>query len=281
MRKILVPTDFSPNALKALTYAAEIAEKSGAHIYLLHVIEPRINMVTMQTDSLNKITIERRSEELNSIVASAQTIYPNVKFTPYLLGESVVPALLAYAEKEEMDLIIMGTNGSGGIKEAIMGTVTAGAIEKTNIPILSVPIYYDLKKPETLLLAIDQFDKQEDLYEELMQIAQLFSANLNIVLVKDNEEKRSSAILEQSLKEFMEFLRQHYPNVTVQAELLKEADFEACIINYCDHHNVDLLAMVSYPKSFWEKLFRKGSTRSMAFHSSVPILAIPKRTTIN
>ena len=278
MKKILVPTDFSPNALKALTYAAEIAEMSGAHIYLLHVIEPKINMATMQTDSLNKISIERKSEELNSLVSTALSIYPKIKITPYLLGESVVPALLAYAEKEEMDLIIMGTNGSGGIKEAIMGTVTAAAIEKTNIPILSVPIYYDLKKPASLLLAIDQFEKEEDLYEELMEIAELFSATLNIVLIKDSEEKRNLDNLEQNLKEFMEFLLQKFPNVSITTELLKGTNFEDSIAEYCSIHDVDLLAMVSYPKSFWEKLFRKGNTRSMAFHSTVPILAIPKRT---
>lgn len=64
MQKILVPTDFSNNALKAITYASEIAKKSGAVIYLLHVIEPTINMVKMQADSSREEVVKERSELL-------------------------------------------------------------------------------------------------------------------------------------------------------------------------------------------------------------------------
>lgn len=45
MKKILVLTDFSENALKACLYAAEIAQKSGATIFLLHIIEPVIDKI--------------------------------------------------------------------------------------------------------------------------------------------------------------------------------------------------------------------------------------------
>ena len=43
MKKILVPTDFSNNALKAVGYASEIAKKSKASVILMHVIEPEID----------------------------------------------------------------------------------------------------------------------------------------------------------------------------------------------------------------------------------------------
>jgi nucleotide-binding universal stress UspA family protein len=49
MQKILVPTDFSDNALKAVAHACEIAKKSNAVIHLLHV-EPTLSMATMQAD---------------------------------------------------------------------------------------------------------------------------------------------------------------------------------------------------------------------------------------
>ena len=240
------------------------------------MIEPKINMVTMQTDSLNKITIERKSDELNSIVQTAQSIYPKVKIIPYLLGDSVISSLLAYAEKEHFDLIVMGTKGAGRIKEVFMGTITSGAIEKTKIPLLSVPLFSELRKPQTILLAIDQFEKGKDLFYELMELAKLFSANLKIVLIKDNEEKRALVTLEHNLKEFKEFMIRSFPAISIQAELVEGVDFEESIATYCSLHNVDLIAMVSYPKSFWEKLFRKGNTKEMAIHSSIPILAIPK-----
>lgn len=276
MQKILVPTDFSPNALKALTYAAEIADQSGALIYLLHVIEPKINMATMQTDSLNKINLENKSKELQSVVQSALAIYPNVKIVPYILGDSVVTSMLEYAEKERFDLIVMGTKGAdSGIRKMLIGTVTADAIGKSSIPILSVPLLYELKKPETLLLATDQFEKDEQLFLELTNLAKIFSSSIKIVLVKDKEEERDGEMLEKELKGFQFFLQSKFPEITFESEQIEGNDFEETIESYCELHDVDMIAMVSYPKSFWEKLFRKGNTKTMAFHSSIPILAIP------
>lgn len=276
MQKILVPTDFSPNALKALTYAAEIADQSGALIYLLHVIEPKINMATMQTDSLNKINLENKSKELQSVVQSALAIYPNVKIVPYILGDSVVTSMLEYAEKERFDLIVMGTKGAdSGIRKMLIGTVTADAIGKSSIPILSVPLLYELKKPETLLLATDQFEKDEQLFLELTNLAKIFSSSIKIVLVKDKEEERDGEMLEKELKGFQFFLQSKFPEITFESEQIEGDDFEETIESYCELHDIDMIAMVSYPKSFWEKLFRKGNTKTMAFHSSIPILAIP------
>ncbi|HET7118528.1 MAG TPA: universal stress protein, partial [Hanamia sp.] len=128
MQKILVPTDFSDNALKAVGYAAEIAKKSGATIFLLHVIEPAINMVTMQSDSSGKKVVKARKAKLNLSLKSIAGVYPGVKVIPYLAGGSVIPSILQYAEKENMDLIIMGTKGASGLKRLFIGSVTAGVI---------------------------------------------------------------------------------------------------------------------------------------------------------
>ena len=100
MKKILVPTDFSGNALKAVTYAAEIAEKSGAVIYLLHVIEPSINMVTMQTDSSGKEVLNERGRKLIVLQKTVAGIYPGIKVIIHLLGGKPIHSILKYTEME-------------------------------------------------------------------------------------------------------------------------------------------------------------------------------------
>ena len=55
--------------------------------------------------------------------------------------------------------------------------------------------------------------------------------------------------------------------------LIKE--FEATIEDYDKKHGVDIISMITYPKSFWEKLLNKSVTKKMAFHSRIPVLAIP------
>src|SRR5690606_39132074 len=123
VRRILVPTDFSQNASKALAYAAELASASGATIYLLHVIEPSLNMATMQTDSLSRKVIDQSSENLKLAVQAARKVYPKTTIIPHLEGGKVVDAILGYASKKRAGLIIMGTKGAGGLKKFFLGTV--------------------------------------------------------------------------------------------------------------------------------------------------------------
>ncbi|MDZ4809905.1 MAG: universal stress protein, partial [Bacteroidota bacterium] len=82
MQKILVPTDFSATAMKAVTYAAEIAQKTGATIFLLHVIEPITDSIRQPYplhDRLQEEITNNRLSELNALQKTVAEIYPAVK----------------------------------------------------------------------------------------------------------------------------------------------------------------------------------------------------------
>src|SRR6185312_10962845 len=100
MQKILVPTDFSDNALKAVAQACEIAKKANAVIHLLHVVVPTLNMATMQADSSGNKVVADKSESLDLSLKAIAEVYPDVKISPFLVGGNVIPSILKYAEKE-------------------------------------------------------------------------------------------------------------------------------------------------------------------------------------
>lgn len=161
MQKILVPSDFSDNALKAVAQACEIAKKTNAVIHLLHVVEPTLNMATMQTDSSGKKVVADKGENLDLSLKAIAEVYPDVKILPFLVGGNVIPSILKYAENENPDLIVMGTKGASGLKKILIGSVTAGTIGKTNFPVLTVPASYELQKPKAIVFATNQFEKDE------------------------------------------------------------------------------------------------------------------------
>ncbi|MGZ5191576.1 MAG: universal stress protein, partial [Flavisolibacter sp.] len=71
MKRILVPTDFSDNALKAALYAAEIARKNGAIIYFVHVLEPldlKIHQPFPLHDKFVQLVSEERMSELRKFI---------------------------------------------------------------------------------------------------------------------------------------------------------------------------------------------------------------------
>ena len=277
MQKILVPTDFSKNALKAVGYAAEIAKRSGAIISLLHVIEPTINMATMQSDSSGKKVVGKRTAELNLSLQSIAEVYPNIEVIPYLAGGAVIPSILEYAEKEKMEMIVMGTKGARGLKKFFIGSVAAGVIGKTKIPVLTVPVSYEMEEPDAIVFTTNQFEKNKKLLNKIIAIPKLFSSAIHVVVFKDIDRDEHADFIynEEQLNDYLQFLKENFPGIIFKGELLSGKDFEMTIDRYSNKNEVDIIAMVTYPKSLFEKVLQKSVTKKMAFYSTIPILAIP------
>ena len=277
MQKILVPTDFSDNALKAVAYAAEIAKKTGAVICLLHVIEPAINMATMQSDSSGKRVVKERSGELNLALKSIADVYPNIKVIPYLAGGTIVSSIIEHAEREKANLVIMGTKGASGLKKFFMGSVAAGVIGKTKIPVLTVPASYQIKEPGVIIFTTNRFEKNRKLLNIIVSISKLFSSAIHVIVFKEINGNENADLIynEEQLNDYLRFLKETFADVIFKSELLEGKDFEIAIDSYSNKNEVDMIAMTTYPKSFFERVLLKSVTKNMAFHSTIPILAIP------
>ena len=70
-------------------------------------------------------------------------------------------------------------------------------------------------------------------------------------------------------------MKEIFPDVIFKGELLEGKNFEIAIDSYSNKNEVDMIAMTTYPKSFFERVLLKSVTKNMAFHSTIPILAIP------
>ncbi|MCI0457235.1 MAG: universal stress protein, partial [Gemmataceae bacterium] len=142
LHRILVPTDFSKHSQTALKYAVALAEKFGAEIHLLHVVQdfavflpdavtagppvlPPVDQLTAAVrDALARVIRENKLEPL-PIHSEAR------EGTPY-------HEIIAFAQEKDIDLIIMGTHGRGGLAHLLLGSVTEKVVRKAPCPVLTV-----------------------------------------------------------------------------------------------------------------------------------------------
>lgn len=284
MRKILVPTDFSDNAMKACFYAAEIAQKSEATIYLLHVIEPVIDRIRQPYplhERLEEEIVKNRFSEVNAIRRSVLSLFPSIKIESELARGSVATSIFECARKKDADLIVMGTKGATGLKEVFMGSVATDTMVQASLPVLAIPDAYKMEEPDAILLATNHFEEKTTLLKPIIELAKLFSATIHAVVFVDGQHADESLYLFNTtqLNHYMEFLKRSFPDVAFKGEVLKGDDFEKTIESYDEKNEVDIIAMIIYPKSFWDRFLRKSITKQMAFHSKIPVLAIPFRYT--
>ena len=140
--RILVPMDFSEPSDAALKYARRVATRFGGSLHLLHVAEDpyrplysaEVYVPVMEglreeilTDALKRLKNRLRSSDLRELGATAEAIIG-------LPARSIVE----YAGAHNIDLIVMGTHGRGGMSHLLMGSVAERVVRTAGCPVLTV-----------------------------------------------------------------------------------------------------------------------------------------------
>lgn len=281
MNKILVPTDFSPTSMKAVSYAAEIAKKLNANIFLLHVVDNVTDIIieplafdVKEQDVILKNSLKNLDELKQSIVST----YPEITVEAGIVSGRAILSILNFSEEYQADLIVMGTTGAGAVKELLMGSVASGIISKTKIPVITVPAGYELYEPGTILFATNHFEETKGTLDMIARLATLFSSQIKVVVFVDENEAMEYIKNQKKLDHYLEYLKRTFPTIRFKAEVLEGKKFEHTIELYEERNEVDIIAMITYPKNLLERLFNKSMTKKMAIHSTIPLLAIPAKT---
>jgi nucleotide-binding universal stress UspA family protein len=130
-RKIMVATDGSEHVRKAVDSAIEIAKISDAKLYAVHVIALGFYSLTHSTDSewdkAMKEQLTKEGKEATAYVENAGKA-ANVKVESVILEGNPAEEIIDFAEKNDIDLIFMGTHGITGISRFLLGSVTENVV---------------------------------------------------------------------------------------------------------------------------------------------------------
>ncbi|MBL7917243.1 MAG: universal stress protein, partial [Bacteroidia bacterium] len=141
--KILIPTDFSVQAEYAYLMVKKLEEKIPVETHFLHVLSVP-DTVTM--DEKGKIetcgdisvsSIQSQKDIAERKLENLKALYGNNIQTHFALGK-LTSTITSYAEKNNFDLIVMGTKGAWGIKEKLSGTETQMIARSSKTPLLSL-----------------------------------------------------------------------------------------------------------------------------------------------
>jgi nucleotide-binding universal stress UspA family protein len=133
--RILVPTDGSPSAEAAMDNALVLAESFDAELRLLYVIDTRRydTSIGSAVDPLER-EAERCLDRL--VAATGETDAPIT--TDIELGRPA-RTILSSVDAHDVDLVVMGTRGEGGLPRRLLGSVTEYVVTHADVPIHVVP----------------------------------------------------------------------------------------------------------------------------------------------
>src|SRR5205823_9667895 len=141
LRRILVPTDFSEHSLNAVRYAAAFAEKFGAELYLLHVVQD-LSLFVPDVVSGAPPYLPPTEQVLAAVRESLDRLahehLPHLTVHRLVREGSPFYEIITCAKENAVDLIILGTHGRGVLAHMLMGSVAAQVVRKAPRPVLTV-----------------------------------------------------------------------------------------------------------------------------------------------
>lgn len=160
MKQILLPTDFSDNALNAGLYAMDLAKEFNSKIALLNVynipspLPPLPVEIIITPDELKSDTASQLKKERNFLLEKKKYQVEIECMSRNGASEKEINQTAKYVDA---DLIVMGMRGGAELQKALFGTVTTAVIYAAQRPVLVIPQKAIFKNPANILIATDQF----------------------------------------------------------------------------------------------------------------------------
>jgi nucleotide-binding universal stress UspA family protein len=147
-RKILFCTDFSKNAEFAFQFAVDSAmRRPGCELYLLHIIPESDAQFwkgyIYEVDNVDNKAKNDLDERVNEAYVSRLPEGISLK-VEYRIGKDW-QEILDFAREKQVDLIVMGRQGSGALQKALFGNVTEKVARKAECAVLIVPLSFQMR----------------------------------------------------------------------------------------------------------------------------------------
>ena len=136
--RILLPTDGSRGTNRAIDQALELAAQTGAELHVLFVVEDlpyAPEMMDGEIEARLRVIGEEAIEEIRERAEDKD-------ITLETAIEEGVPhrSILEYTEENDVDLIVMGTQGRSGLDRYLLGSVAERVVRGSKAPVLTVRV---------------------------------------------------------------------------------------------------------------------------------------------
>ncbi|HKX86767.1 MAG TPA: universal stress protein [Flavobacterium sp.] len=283
IKNILLPTDFSETANNVLKVAIAIAEDNNANLHLLHVIEPLIlgKFISINGKIINiQNQLIQNAKEKIAMHATYIEKTTTIKIVTSVNINSVANGVASYEENNDIDLTIIGTHGKSGYYELLAGSNAISIIKKSNVPILSIPPFFNKMKFEKILFPIRIVEGTVEKYEYIKPFLKKDNSKLQILGVYEFEKINEVNELSEKINEVRHLAQYHH--LEVSYDLIPCNGIEQRILDKAEESESDLIVINATLDKKWYHLFMGNTfTDEILNNAKIPILSIKPKILIN
>ena len=268
--RILVPTDCSDLAAIALKPAKLIAEKFGAEIIALNVVNAPVDAVFNSDGEL----IE--DEEFDTTFYKNELKEGNTKILDWARKHSVVvepivrtglqiETILKVIERQSIDLVVMSTHGASGLKGAIHGSTAERIVLNAKVPVFTVKD--EFTSFGSIALA-NNFRRLNVRVGFVKKLQEAFGSTLHLVRVNTPRKFMSE---NEALDGMKAFVKDH-ALTNVEYHLIKGKKIDSALADFCKIKNIDVMAIGSKQRKGLISVMRGCPSKEIVNSMNMPVL---------
>lgn len=277
MKKILIPTDFSPYSVNAAKYAMHLAAANQFQVILFNCYHiPAIDPMmpgefisdlseSMKNDSLYKLN-ELKNELENYCVQHQLKanidLYSRIGFA--------VEEIVSLSEELEPELVVLGSRHRSGFQKFLSGSILKPLIDDLTFPLMIIPENFEFTpKPLKILYATDFKEADSESISRLYNIFRAFNPSIECVHFDvDNTEY----ISEYEMAQIEHHFKEKAAAETIHFKILKTHNIKEQLQQYIVDNQIDIVSTFSKKRNFLQKLVERSFSKMLADESRLPLV---------
>lgn len=270
MKKILVPTDFSPHANNALKAAAKIASKCKAEILLLHILE----LPQQGSDSINvgaeipEVMFFKNAAENRLIELAQSEVLKNLSVSTALKLDRTSLGVTKTAITNDIDLIIMGSHGASGFKELFIGSNTEKVVRTSDVPVLVIKEEIEDFNVSDFVFASDFSEGMKEPFMKAQEFNKIFGSKFHVLMVNTPNNFKPTHVAEEIFEDFLEDITDKEYDLSIYNDLT----IEKGILNFSEKIHADLIGISTHGRKGLAHFFNGSISEDLVNHSPKSVM---------
>lgn len=270
MKRILVPCDFSSTSVSAYRVALDMAQISGGEIHLVNVVELPVlhDTVLMPVLSFEEALLQELKEKAEKQFEKLRRKYAGdfEDIASTVLYGNISIMLLQYIEEHNIDLVIMGTRGATGVREALIGSNTEKVVRRSPVPVLTVKKYQPASDIRSIVFPTSLQEDHPDLVAKVKALQKFFDATLHVVFINTPTNFTRDLVTAKRLNDFVK----KYALRNVTTNIYNDPYEESGIINFAHSIDAGLIAMGTHGRKGLAHILSGSLTEDVVNHVDCP-----------
>jgi nucleotide-binding universal stress UspA family protein len=270
---ILVPIDFSEQALIALSQSFNLARLTKTEITLLYVMEDdSINPLAKILGRSSKDSALNKLRQKLEKLADETTSESGVKISTLVVKGKIYEQIVKVAKRIKATFIIMGTNGSQGLKTKFIGSNALNVVRDSPCPVITIKGKKHRQGCKHIVLPLDLTKETREKVTKSIELAKLFGSAVHAVSVMTDNDEFHVNKLKRQISQVKNYIEEH--GVECVADLIKGESITETVINYARKVNGDLIMIMTQQENDFIEFFVGSKAQQVIHGSDIPVLSI-------